>query len=565
MINELRACSDRKDLAVLLGIAPKELSYILYVLSDANKYFPFCISKKNGGTRNILAPAPRLKFIQRKLLEILYECEDDYLQEKKVPNLSFGFRRDSSIYDNAYRHRSKSFVLNLDIKDYFDQFNFGRVRGFFIKDQRFLLDPNVATTIAQIACFEDKLPQGSPCSPHIANLCSSFFDQRMVRFLRPLKCRYTRYADDITISTDLAQFPPSVAQVDDMDVQGWAIADELNDLFQRSGFAINGSKVRLSRYYSRQMVTGLVVNDRPNVTREYYLMTRAMCHRLFRGKPLESSTFCEEYANNCDPAEPVKLPSPVYQLEGRLALIDYIRERADLRTLREKQDNPTQFFETFFKFKLFKYFFGNDKPTILTEGPSDVVYLKASAKMSSQSIGHIYSGGQFNSQFFKFGSRAAQILGIMGGCGALKRFLYLHKNYAKEFSPAGETHPVVLLVDNDKAGKDVISMINGMYKTSISMNDSQLWFRITKRLYVIKTPLTPGQSSSCIENALPRPVRNVALNGKTFSSASDFDTTKHFGKVALASYVQANMATISLAGFDSLLVAINEAIEDAKS
>lgn len=458
MLDELKSCSDRKDLAVLLGITPSELAYLLYVLPDALKYTPFCISKKAGGTRNILAPTARLKFVQRRLLEILYECEQEYLEGNSKPNLSFGFRRQHSIYDNAYRHRCRSYVLNIDIENFFDQFNFGRVRGFFINDSRFALHPDVATTIAQIACFDNKLPQGSPTSPHIANLCSGFFDQRMVRFLRPLKCRYSRYADDITISTGLHEFPAAVAVENINNPQGWSISNQLNDLFQRSGFAINTSKLRMSRYFSRQMVTGLVVNNRPNVTREYYLTTRAMCHRLFKGLPLEPAMFCEDFANNCNPITPVELPSPLKHLQGRLAHIDHVRERGDLRSLREKQDNPTQFFSLLLKFNLFKYFFGNERPTILTEGPSDVVYLKASAKTTSQSVDRIYSGGALQVGFFRFDSRASQVLGLTGGCGTLKRFLYLYKNCAKEFFPTADRQPVILLVDNDKAGRDVVNI-----------------------------------------------------------------------------------------------------------
>lgn len=565
MINELRSCSDRKDLAVLLGVKPSELSYLLYIMPNATKYTPFCISKKNGGTRNILAPTPRLKFIQRQLLDLLYECEEDYTSAHSNPNLSFGFRRNHSIYDNAYRHRCRSYVFNIDIEGFFDQFNLGRVRGFFIKDRRFALHPNVATTIAQIACFDDKLPQGSPCSPHIANLCSTFFDLRMVRFLRPLRCRYSRYADDITISTDLSYFPSLVAIANNNDAQGWCVSDELNDLFQRSGFTINTSKLRMGRYFSRQMVTGLVVNDRPNVSREYYTTTRAMCHRLFKGEPLEVGLFCDEFSNNCSPQSPVELPDPKRHLEGRLAFIDHVRERADLRSLREKQDNPTQFFTTLLKFNIFNYFFGNDKPTVLTEGPSDVSYLRASAKTTAQTIDQLYSGSTFRVRFFRFKSRAAQVLGITGGCGTLKRFLYLYKQYTQEFSPAGERHPVILLVDNDKAGRDVAHMINGMYKTSINMSDPKLWSRIAKHLYLVKTPLASGQTDSCIEDSLPPAVRNITLNGKTFSPLTDFDATKHFGKVALAAYVHANKGTISLSGFDPLLAAIEEAIADSYS
>ena len=64
-----------------------------------------------------------------------------------------------------------SYVLNY-LKDYFDSFNFGRVRGFFLKDADFKVPEEIATVIAQIACYKGKLPQGAPSSPIITNLIS---------------------------------------------------------------------------------------------------------------------------------------------------------------------------------------------------------------------------------------------------------------------------------------------------------------------------------------------------------------------------------------------------------
>jgi RNA-directed DNA polymerase len=59
-------------------------------------------------------------------------------------------------------------VFNVDLVDFFGAINFGRVRGFFIKDERFRLNPKVATILAQIACFKKSLPQGSPCSREVS-------------------------------------------------------------------------------------------------------------------------------------------------------------------------------------------------------------------------------------------------------------------------------------------------------------------------------------------------------------------------------------------------------------
>ena len=90
--------------------------------------------------------------------------------------LAHGFKRGRSIVTNATKHKRRRFVFNIDIKNFFGTINFGRVRGFFIKNADFALHPSVATIVAQIACHENALPQGSPCSPVISNLIGSVLD-----------------------------------------------------------------------------------------------------------------------------------------------------------------------------------------------------------------------------------------------------------------------------------------------------------------------------------------------------------------------------------------------------
>jgi RNA-directed DNA polymerase len=77
-------------------------------------------------------------------------------------------------------------------------FNFGRVRGFFISNNDFKLSPKVSTLIAQIACHQNELPQGSPCSPVITNLITHILDVRLTQQAKKYGCKYSRYVDDIT-------------------------------------------------------------------------------------------------------------------------------------------------------------------------------------------------------------------------------------------------------------------------------------------------------------------------------------------------------------------------------
>src|SRR5207253_493823 len=89
------------------------------------------------------------------------------------------------------------------------------VRGYFIRDKNFVLNEKVATVIAQIACHENALPQGSPCSPVISNLIAHVLDTHLVRLASRVGCTYSRYADDLTFSTNKKPFPREIAIASD--------------------------------------------------------------------------------------------------------------------------------------------------------------------------------------------------------------------------------------------------------------------------------------------------------------------------------------------------------------
>ena len=93
-------------------------------------YYTFKIPKKDGTTREISAPDKALKEIQRKLADVLSDEKNNV--------------------GNAEQHTKKRLVLNIDLKDFFSQIHFGRVRGMLMAAPYSLPD-EAATTIAQIA------------------------------------------------------------------------------------------------------------------------------------------------------------------------------------------------------------------------------------------------------------------------------------------------------------------------------------------------------------------------------------------------------------------------------
>ena len=296
-LSDLQNAKSIGDVARILGFEKKKLSYLIYKEKDSLRYEKFSIPKKSGGTRTISAPRGGLKLLQRRLADSLEVCIKEISDQRisdgvgKYHQASHGFSRNSSIFTNAERHRNRRYVFNLDIKDFFDSINFGRVRGFFIKDKSFKLDPKVATLLAQIACFENKLPQGSPCSPVISNLIGNILDIHMLKLACRTRCTYSRYADDLTFSTNKRSFPQSVAVQSDSNSHIWLAGTELVRLINRSGFEINHKKTRMQYSFSRQSVTGLVVNEKISARSEYKHEVRAMVHRLIKTGSFLISTY----------------------------------------------------------------------------------------------------------------------------------------------------------------------------------------------------------------------------------------------------------------------------------
>ena len=190
ILDSLRSAKSLSDLAILLSFTPSGLAYTLYKSPDEAKYHKFQISKRDGGLRDICAPKGALKLLQRNLTDLLYDCRDEIVKVRPLRPIAHGFRKDQSIIDNAAHGRR--YVLNLDLQNFFPSFNFGRVRGYFIKNRDFALNEKVATYIAQIACFENALPQGSPCSPIIADMLAHMLDVRLVRLAKVNRVTYSR-------------------------------------------------------------------------------------------------------------------------------------------------------------------------------------------------------------------------------------------------------------------------------------------------------------------------------------------------------------------------------------
>ncbi|MBU3610653.1 RNA-directed DNA polymerase [Polynucleobacter wuianus] len=571
ILEKLQAAQNLHDVALLLGYQPKSLSYILYVKPKTQKYTTFNIPKSSGGTREIKAPYPDLKTLQKRLSKLLQECIAEInLQKEITTSVSHGFRKKHSILTNAAVHKNMRYVLNLDLKDFFHSINFGRVRGFFIANQNFLLNPNVATIIAQIACHENCLPQGSPCSPVISNLVGHILDMRLVQLARKFGCIYSRYADDITFSTNKKVFPVDLATAALDGEQLWSVSKPLHDIIKRSGFDVNSAKTRMQYKFSRQEVTGLIVNSRVNVRFGYRRIARAMLHKLItRGE------FHKPNSKKVSSVTNTTAPSLDY-LNGVLSFINSVnlfvhkkhsfRVKSDSKKALEKSFLNLSISRGYRNFLLYKYFFAAKNPVIICEGKTDNVYIRSATRQLSTQypiLGKSSPDGTINLKisFFKRTKTTDMFLGLTGGASQFNKFIEdLRQPIFKDFLLKIK-QPIIIVIDNDHEALKVFSYL---YKNfNINCDKTVGFIEVFRGLYVIPIPLLSGANQSVIEELFDIKDLTRSLDGKKFNYKSDsYNTKLEYGKSAFATrIVQAKEDQIIFDGFKPLLTQIEEAIK----
>jgi retron-type reverse transcriptase len=274
----LPTLSTPAELAEALGLSIRRLRWLAFHAEAATRvhYVNFEVPKKSGGTRKLSAPHRSLASAQRWIL-------DRIVGLIPVEPEAHGFVPGRSILTNASPHAGRAVVVNLDLKDFFPSIGFRRVRSVF---RRFGYSPALATILA-LLCTESPrrtvvydgttyhvatgprgLPQGASTSPSLSNLVARRFDRRLAGLAKKLGATYTRYADDLTFSGD-STLEPKV---------GYLMA-RVRHIAEAEGFAVNEAKSRVLRRNTAQVVTGLVVNDRPGVARDEVRRLRAILHR----------------------------------------------------------------------------------------------------------------------------------------------------------------------------------------------------------------------------------------------------------------------------------------------
>ena len=230
-----------------LSLTKEKQLALLYGLSNHTEehYQKIQIPKRNGAWRTLYVPDSLLKYIQKQILHKI-------LMQFPVSFCASAYKKGCALKENAAPHTGKPVVLKMDIWDFFGNVTFISVYQHAFPGE--LFPPSVRTLLTHLCCYKDFLPQGAPTSPYISNLVLAPFDHYMENWCKERNIAYTRYCDDLTFS---GNFEPEM------------LIRKVSSFLLRMGFEINPKKTKICPQGQQQIIIGIVVNEKAQVSKTY--------------------------------------------------------------------------------------------------------------------------------------------------------------------------------------------------------------------------------------------------------------------------------------------------------
>lgn len=252
------------NLAALVGY---DKSYLKKAALYTQYYYRnFEVKKKNGKKRKIREPLPSLKEIQLWILNNL-------LYSLPVSRYAKAYVKKRGIIDNVKYHIGKEKVLNLDIKDFFPSITRTRIEKVYL-DMGY--SSNVSNLLSKLCCLDEYLPQGAPTSPYLSNIVMIGVDSAIASYCKEKHIRFTRYADDLTFSGNFSD---------------GELTEFVREEIAKIGLSLNRNKTTVLEQNVRQIVTGIVVNEKLQIPKKdrksirlemYYLKKYGLASHLER-------------------------------------------------------------------------------------------------------------------------------------------------------------------------------------------------------------------------------------------------------------------------------------------
>lgn len=247
-------------------------SYVTIITSRNNLYAKYYIPKKNGRYRLILQPSKELKVLQRWLLRNIFA----YFP---VSEYSSAYSKGNSVRKNAAVHKEGRYLLHTDITNFFPTISRTMLKQYFQSNESLtrklgMADEDIELILDICLYRGENLVVGSVASPQIANMLMYAFDLELKQMLDGFgSFRYTRYADDIVIS--------SMSFIDEQ------VLKQTEQLMIKYGFKMNHEKTYYMGKNGKRQVTGIVLDNNRNAltigNKKYKKFQRMLYDYLVKG------------------------------------------------------------------------------------------------------------------------------------------------------------------------------------------------------------------------------------------------------------------------------------------
>ncbi len=236
-----------------------------YPLDIYKSYNNFYISKRDGSQRLIEAPNHELKKLQKN---ILWELEKQFW----FPSHVTWFRKRVGVSNNAKKHTNKKVVINIDIENFFQSISTEKIKKALSQHKN--INNKEIDIFVEIITNNGKLPQWAPTSPFMANFVFLWMDAMILKILKKYDpdVSFTRYADDITFSSNNDKIKNAIRIITE-------------SLLPKFWYTAKTKKTTIYRSHTKQLVTGLVVNEKVSYPRNKYMLLRSMVYNYLQGWP----------------------------------------------------------------------------------------------------------------------------------------------------------------------------------------------------------------------------------------------------------------------------------------
>lgn len=239
----------------------------LQLMASQPKYRTFTIPKRGGGERQIETPGSEQQKVLARLNRYLQSA---YLLEKTAAAYGFitGVRNDDdrrNILTNAQKHAGKDYLLNIDLKDFFHSVTREQVLQIFLGPP-FRFRRELPDLLADLTTYRGRLPMGTPTSPVLSNFACRELDRELTEMSDALLWSYTRYADDMSFSSNQLIAAEKV--------------NSIRAVIIKHGFRVNERKVKIYGPEEDKIVTGLLVNKKVELAPDYLDLLKADIEQL---------------------------------------------------------------------------------------------------------------------------------------------------------------------------------------------------------------------------------------------------------------------------------------------